>query len=387
MLPILVLLAALVLAGLAFFLRKPKPAAAMAAPALPSAHSTPDAPRAPASQTPPGAAKPPALLAELDALAWIRAEDLAPPRRQAVADVFRHVPRPPRLLQQLLSPEFINNAGMEELAELIGSEPLVATRVLATANSSLFGLATPVKNLRQAISTLGLITLRILCLQYMMIRSFKADSPERQTLLTNLWNASTLASELSQRLARAIGRPDPSRLGTLVVLSFLGRLASNATMPRGLLATIPVGSFLERTRNEQGALGLSAAEIGGLLMHSWDLPTSLVDDVRRVDPCLVERAPDLDLSLCYVSARLGREAGQRRVATPGRLRPRPGRQRRLPPHPDAPVASRLGRPGRGAARSGAGRDPRGDGARPARRRGRAGLKRFPASGRARSAPT
>ena len=301
MLLIPVLLAAVALAGLVFFLKKPRPESAglALAPAPPPTAR----PAIPEPATP--VAKPPALLAELDALAWIRAESLSETRRQAVAEVFRHVPRPPRLLQRLLSPEFINNAGMTELADLIGSEPLVATRVLATANSSMFGLTTPVKGLHQAISTLGLITLRILCLQYLMIRSFKADSPERQTLLTNLWNASTLASDLSQKLARSLARPDPSRLGTLVVLSFLGRLAVNAAMPRGLLATLPIGSFLERTRNEQAALGLSTAEIGGLLMHDWDLPASLVDDVRRVDPCLVERAPDLDLALCYVCARLG----------------------------------------------------------------------------------
>ena len=300
MLLIPILVAALVLAGLVLYLRKPGADGAT----LPAARPAMAAPAAPAPAAA-VAAKPAALLAELDALAWIRAETLPERQRQAVAEVFKHVPRPPRLMQQLISPEFVNNASLEELAELIGSEPLVATRVLATANSAVFGLATPVKGVQQAISTLGLITLRILCLQYLMIRSFKADSPERQTLLTNVWNASSLASELCQRVARGIGRPDPGRLVTLVVLSFLGRLASTATMPRGLLASLPVGSFLERTRNEQATLGLSAAEIGGLLMHDWALPDSLVDDVRRVDPCLVERAPALDLALCYVCARLG----------------------------------------------------------------------------------
>ena len=293
-----ILLAVLGLAGLIVLLRKPKPTPAVAA------RSAPGAPVVAAVDAVP-AAKPAAVLAELDSLRWIRAESLPDPQRQAIAAVFRNVPRPPRLLHQLISPEFVNNASLEQLAELIGSEPLVAARVLATANSSMFGLATPVTGLHQAISTLGLITLRILCLQYMMIRSFKADSPERQTLLNNLWNASALASELCVRLARAVGRPEPGRLVTLVVLSFLGRLASTATMPRGLLATIPVGSFLERTRNEQTALGLGTAEIGGLLMRQWDLPATLVDEVRRVDTCLVEPARDLDLALCYLSARLG----------------------------------------------------------------------------------
>ena len=302
MLVVPMLLAVLVLAGVVLYLRKPGPdghaplAAGQAA-------------RTPAATVPAHAApiKPAAVLAELDALAWIRAETLPERQRTAIAAMFKHVPRPPRLMQQLISPEFVNNASLEALADLIGSEPLVATRVLATANSAMFGLTTPVKGVHQAISTLGLITLRILCLQYLMIRSFKADSPERQALLSNLWNASSLAGELCLKAARAIGRPDPGRLVTLVVLSFLGRLAATATMPRGLLATLPAGSFLERTRNEQAALGLGAAEIGGLLMHEWDLPASLIDDMRRVDPCLVERAPALDLALCYVCARLGEQ--------------------------------------------------------------------------------
>ena len=298
-----IVLAALAFAGLALYLRKPK----AAGPAPVAARAPTLAPGSAADFPAPAAipSKDDALLAGLDALQWIRAETLPEHQRQAIAAVFKHVPRPPRLMQQLISPEFVNNASLEELAELIGSEPLVATRVLATANSSMFGLSTPVKGVQQAISTLGLITLRILCLQYLMIRSFKADSPERQRLLTNVWNASALASELCQRVARSVGRPDPGRLATLVVLSFLGRLASKATMPRGLLGTIPVGTFLERTRNEQATLGLSAGEIGGLLMRDWALPDSLIDDVRRVDPCLVERAPALDLALCYVCARVG----------------------------------------------------------------------------------
>jgi HD-like signal output (HDOD) protein len=139
----------------------------------------------------------------------------------------------------------------------------------------------------------------------MLIKSFQADSPERQKLLTNVWNASAVASELTLKLARAVGRPEPGRLVTLVVLSFLGRLATTATMPRGLLGSIAVGSLLERTRHEQSALGLSSSEIGGLLMRDWDLPAGLIDEVRRVDPTLTDADQNLDLALCYLGARLG----------------------------------------------------------------------------------
>ena len=309
MLVVCIILVALGLIGALLFLRKPRPAAAPAQRSALTGHDPVDG--RPRPGTPPAVAAPQPRsaeeLARLAALVWIRAETLPAPRRQAITAVFKHVPRPPRLMQQLISPEFVNNTGLEELAELIGREPLVAARVLAKANSAMFGLTTPVTGLPQAISTLGLITLRILCMQYMMIRSFKADSPERQALLTNVWNASTLASELTLKLARATRRAEPGRLVTLVVLSFLGRLATTATMPRGLLGSIAVGSFLDRTLQEQSALGLSASEIGGLLMRVWDLPAALIDEVRRVDPTLTDADPDIDLALCYLCARLGEQ--------------------------------------------------------------------------------
>jgi len=304
-----IILVVIGLIGALLFLRKRGPAAA---PDPRAAWPGPDHVTArPWPGTPPAAAAPPPKsadeLARLAALAWIRAETLPEPRRQAITAVFKHVPRPPRLMQQLISQEFVNNASLEELGELIGSEPLVAAKVLATANSAMFGLANPVTGLNQAISTLGLITLRSLCLQYMLIKSFQADSPERQKLLTNVWNASTLASELTLKLARATGRPEPGRLVTLVVLSFLGRLATTATMPRGLLGSIAVGSFLDRTLQEQSSLGLSASEIGGLLMRDWDLPAALIDEVRRVDPTLTDADQGIDLALCYLCARLGEQ--------------------------------------------------------------------------------
>jgi HD-like signal output (HDOD) protein len=130
---------------------------------------------------------------ELAAFKPVRTRHLDTPRRDAFIKVFQNVPRPPRLLHQLLSPDFVTHASSAELSDLIVAEPLLATKLLTTINSPMYGLRSPVSSVDQAVTLLGLTSVRTLCLQYLMINSFKADSAARQQILDATWNASGLA--------------------------------------------------------------------------------------------------------------------------------------------------------------------------------------------------
>ena len=262
----------------------------------------------------PPAAPAPAIMpvpVDLASFTPLRAASLDGARRQAITQVFRDVPRPPRLMHQLLSPDFVTSASSSELADLIVAEPLIAAKLLATINSPMYGLRSPVASVEQAVTLLGLNAVRSLCLQYLMIHSFQADSPARQRVLDGTWKASALACELTQRLAQGLGMPDGGSLVSQVVLTFLGRLATAARMPRGLLTQIPARGLLARARMEQATLGLMASEIGRLLMTDWGLPGGVAADAADIDWVLVTPYRSLEpvrasrLALCYISARLG----------------------------------------------------------------------------------
>lgn len=251
----------------------------------------------------------PDALAGLD---LVLADALDAERKARIVEAFREVPRPPKLLQHLLSPEFVNAASAGKLVDLIAGEPLIAAKVLGAVNSPMYGLQSPVSSIGQAVSYLGLNTVRTLCLQYLLIASFQADSAERKQRVDVAWAASALASELTHQVAQRLALDDRGSLVSAVVLSFLGRLATTATMPRETLAALPSSGFLDRTVAEQAALGLSAGQIGRLLMQAWELPASLVDEASAVDSVLV--APDSSfatedqatrLAICYLCARAG----------------------------------------------------------------------------------
>lgn len=249
--------------------------------------------------------------AELAGFALLRAHALTPEQRQACVATFRNVPRPPKLLQHLMSLEFLEAADSMQLVELISAEPLIAGKVLAAVNSPLYGLKTTVTSAGQAVTYLGLNTVRSLCLQYILITAFKTDSPERQQLLETTWRASNLAAELAHQLSYRLALPEPGLTVSAVVLSFLGRLATAATMPRALLSQIPARDLLQRARAEQERMGLPASEVGRLLMIDWGLPERIVAVAAEIDSVLCTPRAELDpalaprLALAYLCARLG----------------------------------------------------------------------------------
>jgi HD-like signal output (HDOD) protein len=319
---ILIGICALVLvAGIAAYLFRKKPVGSGAAnrPPLPAssaraaqgAHSVADSDSPPPSPLPVG--EMPADLAEFR---LVRADELPDGRKQALIVDLRRIPRPPRSLHQLLSPEFVNSGTSIELSDLVMGEPHIAAKVLATVNSPFYALQKPVASVGQAVTFLGLNAVRGLCLQYMLDDSFKADGPELKKIYQTIWDASAIASELCFRLAQKLAVAEQGALVTQVVLSFFGHLATPSLMSRDSAASMAGKGLLERTQAEQEALGLGAAEIGSLLMQEWALPPSIIEAVRDVDRVMVTPADERDsrrgmrLAVCYLCARLGERLAQ-----------------------------------------------------------------------------
>jgi HD-like signal output (HDOD) protein len=226
------------------------------------------------------AAERPAKLA-----AWqpATAADLTPQQLQGVIATFRDVPPPPRLLNRLVSMDLLNAASSAELVGLITGEPLIAAKVLAAVNAPAYGLWRPVAGVGQAVTFLGLNRVRAICMQYALQQAFQADSPERAERLKALWHASALAGELSQQASPRVPLADPGGLTSAVLLSFLGPLAVTVAMPKPLLGRIPARDHFDRSRAEQALLGLSAGEIGRLLMQQWALPPAVIDAVGAIE--------------------------------------------------------------------------------------------------------
>jgi HD-like signal output (HDOD) protein len=298
--------------------RTPPDAGPQTAP-VPAPASAPPPSAAVPAPTPPAA--PPATAAAplptaLRAFRPVMHERLPAAQIDALVQRLAQIPPPPLALHKLVSAEFLEAARPSALAETIMAEAQIAARLLATVNSPKYGLRKPVASVVQAVSLLGLNTVRNLCLQHLLHNSFGAAGAAQRQRLDRLLNASTTASELCARLATALGLPEPGALATQCVLGFLGPLAATVLLTPGSPAWGPHASLLQRLDAEQQALGLGAGEIGALLMAAWGLPAPIVAAVRDLDRPLhtpvhlVDPRQAPGLALCYLATRLGERAAQ-----------------------------------------------------------------------------
>jgi HD-like signal output (HDOD) protein len=239
--------------------------------------------------------------------------DLPVERQLALAERLRRLPRPPPALQQLSSPAFLEAASSAQLSELIMAEGRVAAQVLAAVNAPFYGLRQPVASVGQAVTFLGLNTVRSICLKALMEASFKVDDPALRRQFDTIGRASAFASELCARLAPRLGLPAQGTLVTQVVLSFLGPMAAAALMAREQPDWSLAQDLLTRSEAEQARLGLAASALGGLLLQLWGLPAAVTDEVVAIDSLLVTPARPNDppqmaqRALCYLCARLGEQ--------------------------------------------------------------------------------
>ena len=263
---------------------KPPPDLRRGSPGAPESVASPAPPASVRRDDPVPAATLPSEIADLQ---WVSAESLAPERLQAVVYAFRDVPRPPRLLTQLASMDPMQDSSRQRLMGIIVGEPLICAKVLAAVNSPVYGLRRPVSGLGQAVTFLGMNSVRNICMQHALMQAFQADRPGRAQRLAAIWRASALATELTQYPLQRLAFPDPGGLTSAVLLSFLGELAVAVAVPPALLEELPARDTLQRLRSEQDRLGLGAAEIGLQLMQQWGLPPAVVAEVSGIARGLV----------------------------------------------------------------------------------------------------
>lgn len=193
------------------------------------------------------------------------------------------LPRPQSAALKLLSSDFLESASAEALANEILREPHLAAQVMATVNSPFYGMSQPVASVQEAITYLGRDTVRSVALRCLVGTALVPTDKRLLDQYDTHTRASRLAAQLCQILTKRIGLTDSGAMVTAAVLSYVGHMAMLAMRtPEHVLQDASI-DFLARSQREQDEIGLSAGELGCLLLEAWDIPATIVEDVRQID--------------------------------------------------------------------------------------------------------
>ncbi len=208
-------------------------------------------------------------------------------------DIFKRLeatgklPTPPGVVLRLLEVTRRPDASVSDVAEVIGTDPGLTSKIVRFINSPMAGIGREIRSLHHAVALLGTRTVKMMALSFSVMssrpRNACARFDSRQYCLQSFACAvaakhiSTITNiEVPQEayvagLLCQIGR---SALASAIPEEYDRILASLEAVPRDL------------PHAERAAIETTYAEVGGHLLRTWGLPESLclaVEAFRSID--------------------------------------------------------------------------------------------------------
>ena len=186
------------------------------------------------------------------------------------------LPALPKVVSRILASLDDEGANTEQLADLVASDPVVSVRVLAAANSAVFG-GQSTTSVNQAIMRLGLARVRQVTVATALIDRFHLPLPFDNL---RLWRHSVAVALCAESIAREVGAPtDPAWIAGL--LHDIGQLLLFIADPYVYADVLRARTTGDKTliALEQETFGLNHAQVGGELARRWNLPASIADAI------------------------------------------------------------------------------------------------------------
>jgi HD-like signal output (HDOD) protein len=205
-------------------------------------------------------------------------ELLQEPRLRALVGRVRRLPTIPRVYSQLRAAMSCEDTSVAQIADIVGTDPIIAAKVLQIANSSFFRPARRIARLDQAINYLGLATVRNLVMSVEIFADWHGATIPGLDADTLQAKALQLAAS-ARSLASGHAFADEAMLAGL--LHNIGYRVLTKECPEELLGAASLASQrgLPLHVAEREVIGASYAEIGAYLLGIWGLPHAVVEAV------------------------------------------------------------------------------------------------------------
>ena len=189
------------------------------------------------------------------------------------------LPAMPQILLKLIEQCQTEAVGMAELAELVGQDPGMTSKILAVANSSAYHRDTRRIGLEQSVMTLGADMIKTLVISQSVYQVFNEFSHAKRTDLRAFWKHSLSAAVMAREIAKKTGysQVEEAYLGGL--LHDVGRLALLATAPDAYAFNFLARDDEVLCAAEQSTLNITHPEAGAWLIERWNLDSFLADSV------------------------------------------------------------------------------------------------------------
>lgn len=205
------------------------------------------------------------------------------PALQRYISAHQQLPTPPAVYAQLTRELNSRHSSAQQIAAIIEQDPALSARLLQQVNSACFALPRPVSRISEAVSLLGIRTLRALALSQRIRNSYPSHRNWRSFSFEKISQRALLVARLAEAICRHSapnrGLGDQAFLAGL--LQDIGILAMASQTPADYMKVLRLAVAENKSLHvaEQQVTGFYHGEVGAALMAHWKLPPRVVEAI------------------------------------------------------------------------------------------------------------
>ncbi len=216
------------------------------------------------------------------------------------------IPTMPQVVTRFIELSADPDYELDDLVEVLSSDPGITSELLRMTNSALFGLARKVTSLKQSVALLGMARVRTLVLgRYLVERMQQGSELPSEYDRDYYWRRSLTQAVLASRLAEHLAPRHRQEAFVAGLLADTGIVVLAQAMPDRYQSLLTEYVPLKGKRlfdMEAERLGVTHADVSALVLEKWMLPELVVSSVRRHHESFGQTATEEDQIAHIVAA-------------------------------------------------------------------------------------
>ena len=186
----------------------------------------------------------------------------------------------PAAVSKLLQLTDDEKSSLEQLAELIETDPSLVTKLLRIVNFPAYGLSQKTGNIKQAVLYLGFLLIKELAFESTLFDYFSKGATHINSLF--FWRHCLTVAHLSKHLAQAVGHPSPDDAYTAGLLHDIGKiiLDTYGQVTYGDFIRARCGSSGLLIEEEADIIGMGHDNAGAYFCNKWNFPDRITRAIR-----------------------------------------------------------------------------------------------------------